>query len=189
MTDQHNAKNKLKELLESIGHQDNKITEYHTESLNPARSTLIVTFPHGLILQGNGQANKLNNAEFIAAQKVLDQLHEDHSQLVVDWGKLMVEAQRGDALIKLGIYLSENFTKPSDKSLELQKTETNQRLAQVYDQWIADKDPDLTGWGTHMEVHKKASVVEALLWRKFNDKVVAKGANEHLKTLLKSIDF
>ena len=101
----------------------------------------------------------------------------------------MLEAQRGDTLIKLGIYLSEDFKKPSDKSLELQRKETNQRLAQVYDRWIADKDPDLTGWGTHMDVHKKASVVEALLWRRFNSKVIAIGANEYLKTLIRSIDF
>jgi hypothetical protein len=40
-----------------------------------------------------------------------------------------------------------------------------------------------------MDVHKKASVVESLLWRRFNSKVIAKGANEHLKILLKSIDF
>ena len=91
--------------------------------------------------------------------------------------------------LKLGIYLSENFIKPSDKSLELQRTEANVQLAKVYDRWIADKDPDLLGWGTHMEVHKKASVVEALLWQRFNNKVIAGGANEHLKTLIKSIDF
>ena len=189
MTDQHNAKNRLAELLKSIGHEDNAIIKYKTERVNPSRTTLVVAFPHGLILQGSGQANRLNDAEFIAAQEVLDQLGKHYPKLIVDWDKLMVEAQCGDALIKLGIYLSEDFKKSKDKSDELQRKETNERLAKVYDQWIADKDPDLTGWGTHMNVHNKASVVEALLWRRFNKKVIAEGANEHLKTLIKSIDF
>lgn len=193
MNDQKNAKNKLLELLKDIGHDDNKINseiaDFHTESVNPARTTLTVTFPHGLILKGSGQANRKADAEIIASQEILNQLPKHYPELIVDWNKLMVEAQRGDALIKLGIYLSDDFKKPSDKSLELQRTETNERLAKVYDRWIAEKDPDLAGWGTHMDVHKKASVVEALIWRRFNDKVIAEGASERLKTLLKSIDF
>lgn len=189
MTDQHNAKNRLAELLKDIGYEDNEITAYHTVSVNPARSTLVVTFPHGLTLQGNGKANRKTDAEIIASQEVIDQLYKLHPELIFDEEKIMVEAQRGDALIKLGIYLSEDFKKPSDKSEELQRKENNERLAQVYDRWIADKDPDLLGWGTHMDIHKKASVVEALLWRRFNKKVIAEGANEHLKTLIKSIDF
>jgi hypothetical protein len=193
MTDQPNAKNKLAELLNSIGHKGNEITHYqsktHNEkSLSISNSTVNVTFPHGLILKGSGQANSKKESETLAAQKVLDQLYKLHPKLKF-WDKLMVEAQRGDVLIKLGIYLSDDFKKPSDKALELQRTETNERLAKVYDQWIADKDPDLLGWGTHMDEHKKASVVEALIWRRFNKRVIAEGANEHLKTLIKSIDF
>lgn len=164
MTDQHNAKNQLAELLKSIGQRDNEITEYQSKTINnQTDSTLVVTFSHGLTLQGSGQAIRKIEAEIIASQQVIDQLYEYYPELIVDWEKLMLEAQRGDTLIKLGIYLSEDFKKPSDKSLELQRKETNQRLAQVYDRWIADKDPDLTGWGTHMDMHKKASVVEALL--------------------------
>ena len=140
MTDEQNAKNKLADLIKSLGHQDNEITKYQCETVNPARATLVVTFPHGLTLEGTGKASRKTEAEIIASQEVINQLYKYHPELVVDWDELMVEAQRGDALIKLGVYLSEDFKRPSDKSFELQKMETNERLANVYDRWIADKD-------------------------------------------------
>ena len=52
MTDQHNAKNQLAELLKSIGQRDNEITEYQSKTINnQTDSTLVVTFSHGLTLQ------------------------------------------------------------------------------------------------------------------------------------------
>ena len=183
-------KSQLFNLLASIGHKGKDITDYQSyEDFKRHSCDLTFKLPNGLEIHGYGIGGSKIKAQIAASSDVISQIQESYPHLIFDEDKLMVEAQRGDALIKLGIYLSDDFKKTSDKELELQRTETNERLAKVYDQWIADKDPDLLGWGTHMDEHKKASVVEALIWRRFNKRVIAEGANEHLKTLIKSIDF
>jgi hypothetical protein len=182
-------KSQLFNLLSSIGHEAKDITDYQSyEDFKIHSCDLTLKLPNGLEIHGYGKGASKKKAEIEASSDVINQLHEDYPHLIVDWDKINVDAQAGDALIKLGVYLSGNL-KVSDNSSRLQSIETNERLAKVFDRWIADKDPDLAGLGTHMDIHKKASVVEALLWRRFNKKVIAEGANEHLKTLLKSIDF
>jgi len=181
------AKSQLFKLLQSIGHTGEDITDYQSYSNGNGHSCdLTVTFPNGLEIYGYGTGAKITQAEIAASQDVIDQLHESHPELIVDWDKIYVDAQAGDALIKLGVYLSGNLN-VSDNSLDLQRIETNKRLAKVFDKWQRDKDPDLAVLGNHLSEHKKASVVEALLWRRYNKQVITSDGPEHLELLIKAI--
>jgi len=189
-TDENNAKNQLSELLKSIGYLKEvmQFSNYKTNNSNFHNIDLKVIFPNDLIVEGVGEGENKKEAEFAASRDVINKLHEKHPDLIVDWDAIYIDAQAGDALIKLGVYLSGNL-KVSDNSSKLQRTETNKRLAKVFDQWHKDKDldKDLAVLGNHLSEHKKASVVEALLWRRYNNQVITSDGPEHLELLIKAI--
>jgi len=60
-------------------------------------------------------------------------------------------------------------------------------LAQVFDRWKAQGDPDLAIWGTELSEHRKASLVESLLWKRFGQQVIAIDAPKNLQDVLKSL--
>jgi len=186
--DEKNAKNQLSELLESIGYLKEvmQFSNYKTNNSNFHSINLKVIFANDLIVEGVGGGENKKEAEFAASQDVINQLHESHPDLIVDWDKIYVDAQAGDALLKLGVYLSGNLN-VSDNSLDLQRIETNKRLAKVFDKWQRDKDPDLAVLGNNLSEHKKASWVEALLWRRYNKQVITSDGPEHLELLIKAI--
>jgi hypothetical protein len=106
---------------------------------------------------------------------------------VINWDELQVQAQAGDALIKLGIYLSTELKQSKDRSNQLQSLESDSHLATVFGRWKTQGDLDLVKWGDNLSQKRKATVVEALLWQKFGAQVMATDASSHLRSLLKTL--
>ena len=172
-----NAKNQLQELLRNLGCCIHTCLNFqHAPVSNSYSSTVTVTFPDGRIVQGAGTGPSKPDADIAAAQDTLDRVKRIYPYLLVDWKKLGVEAQAGDALIKLGVYLSAESKSAAENSFRLKDSEPNAHLAKVFDRWKANKDPRLAIWGTDLSKHRKATLVEALLWQGYGQQVIADNA-------------
>jgi hypothetical protein len=182
-----NAKNKLQELLNDLGCAGNCIDFQHTSVSDFYRSTVMVKFPDGRTVQGTGEGQRRANADIAAAQDALDRVARIYPYLLVDWKKLGIEAQAGDALIKLGVYLSVESKSAEDNSNRLQVSETDAHLAKVFDRWKAQNERDLAIWGSDLGEKRKATVIEALLWRRHGQNVIAANAPAQLASLLKTL--
>jgi hypothetical protein len=186
---EENAKNQLKELLEDLGYSDD-FADYRSlapSTNNFQKSTVTVTFPDGRIVEGTGEGKRRTTADIAAAQNAIDRMRQDHPDLIIDWDEIYAQAQAGDALIKLAVYLSIDLDSTKAKSKYLQNVESNLHLAQVFDRWKAQGDPDLAIWGTELSEHRKASLVESLLWKRFGQQVIAIDAPKNLQDVLKSL--
>lgn len=183
----NNAKNKLQELLDNLGCPSNCLSFRSIPLANLHCSTVMVTFPDGRVIRGTGEGHRKSDADIAAAQDALDLVGREHPYLVVDWAKLSVEAQAGDALIKLGVYLSPELKSTAAKSKGLQNVENNAHLAKVFDRWKAQNDPRLAVWGTNLSEHRKATLVEALLWHGYGQQVIAANASAQLSDLLSTL--
>lgn len=172
LTMNSNAKNQLLELLRNLGCSED-CADFQSESmpLGSHQSTVVVSFPDGRVVRGSGKGSRKSDADSEAAKDVMDQLSKVHPNLVVDWAEINVQAQAGDALIKLGIYLSTEIKSASDKSLKLQCLESDSHLVKVFDHWKAQGNPDLAIWGANLGKKHKATLVEALLWQRFGAKL------------------
>jgi len=186
-----NAKNQLFEILKNLGCREecaNFQTRLSSLSPNSQHSTVVtVTFPDGRVVRGTGNGKRKVDAEIVAAQIALEILSKTYPELLVNWEEIYVEAQAGDALIKLGVYLSVSLKTASDKSKELQKWESDLHLAKVFEQWKAKGDPDLAIWGNNLGEKKKATLVEALLWRRYGSQIMTDDAPLQLQSLLKTL--
>lgn len=184
-----NTKNQLFELLRNLGCNES-CADFKCEPLTingPHRSTVVVIFPDERRVCGTGVGQRSSDADIAAAQVALDLLHSNHQYLVVDWEKIYLEAQAGDALIKLSVYLSPELENASEKSKFLQSFESDSNLASVFDLWKSQGDPDLAMWGTNLGEKRKATLVEALLWQRFGTQVIRDGAKKQLQSLLKTL--
>jgi hypothetical protein len=160
-----NAKNQLQELLRNLGGCIHTCIDFqHPPVSNPHSSTVTVTFPDGRIVRGTGTGQSKPDADIAAAQDALDRVARIYPYLLVDWKKLGIEAQAGDALIKLGVYLSVESKSAADNSNRLQVSETDAHLARVFDRWKAQNDPDLAIWGNDLGAKRKAAL--PLVWGK-----------------------
>jgi hypothetical protein len=182
-----NAKNKLQELLNDLGCAGNCIDFQHTSVSDFYRSTVMVKFPDGRTVQGTGEGQRKSDADIAAAKDALDRVDREHPYLLVDWDELNIQAQAGDALIKLGVYLSPELKSTAAKSKGLQNVETNAHLAKVFDHWKALDDPRLAIWGTNLNEHQKATLVEALLWQGYGQQVITVNAPTQLADLLSTL--
>ncbi len=144
-------------------------------------------FPDGCTVQGTGEGRRSSEADIAAAQVALEQLRNDNPDLLIDWEEINVEAQAGDALIKLSVYLSPSLSSVGEKSKRLQSLESDPHLAEVFDQWKTQGDPDLAMCGTNLGEKRKATLVEAMLWRRFGMQVIAADATAQLQSLLKTL--
>lgn len=184
-----NAKNELLELLKNLGCSED-CANFQPKSMSASgfhQSTVVVSFPDGRTVQGSGKGSRKTDADVVAAKDAIEQLSNDYPDLIVDWAEINVQAQAGDALIKLGIYLSAATKSASDKSLQLQRLESDSHLAMVFDDWKAQGDPGLAIWGANLSVKRKATLVEALLWQRFGTQVISANASEQLQVLIKMI--
>jgi hypothetical protein len=183
-----NAKNQLLELLKNLGCSED-CADFQPEAMPPAgfHQSVVVSFPDGRTVQGFGKGSRKSDADIAAAKDSIEQLSRKYPDLIVDWAEINVQAQAGDALIKLGIYLSKSIRSASDKSLQLQSLESDPHLAKVFDYWKAQGDPDLVIWGANLGEKRKATLVEALLWKRFGTQVISTSAFEQLQALIKMI--
>ena len=187
-----NAKNQLFEILKNLGCLEECASFQTTLSSslppNSQHSTVVtVTFPDGRVVRGTGNGKCKVDAEIMAAQTALEILSKTYPELLVNWEEIYVEAQAGDALIKLGVYLSVSLKTARDKSEELQKWESDLHLAKVFEQWKAKSDPDLAILGSNLGEKKKATLVEALLWRRYGSQIMTDDAPLQLQSLLKTL--
>jgi hypothetical protein len=146
-----------------------------------------VRFPDSRIVYETGEGRRKSEADIAAAQTVLDQLHNCYLDLLVNWAEINMQAQAGDALIKLAVYLSGDLNSTADKSKCLQEMESDSHLAEIFDQWKVQGDPDCAIWGTNLGEKRKATFVEALLWRRFGEQVIAVNAPTQLQSLLTAL--
>jgi len=182
-----NARNQLDELLKNLGCNETQESDYQFRSISPNgffRCTLVVRFPDGREVQGEGEGSRKSIASIETAQAVLDQINLHYPDLIVNWGEISVEAQKGDALIKLGVYLSADLITSSDRSYRLQKLESNSHLADIFDRWKNQGDPDLAKWGLNLSGDKKATLVEELLWKRFGRQIIDEDAINELRSLI-----
>ena len=183
-----NAKNKLQELVRDLGGCIHSCINFqHSSISSPRSSSVMVTFPDGRIVRGTGVGQSKPDADIAAARNALDRVKRIYPYLLVDWKKLGVEAQAGDALIKLGVYLSAESKSAADNSNQLQISETDAHLAKVFDRWKAQNDPDLAIWGNDLGAKRKATLVEALLWRRYGQNIIAANAPAQLTSLLRTL--
>jgi hypothetical protein len=183
-----NAKNQLQELLQDLGCDRNCADFQPSPPLSYLHgSTVTVTFPDGRSVRGTGEGMRISDADIAAAQAALKQMRIDYADLFIDWDVVSVEAQAGDALIKLGVYCSKEFKTAEDKSKRLQTLESDKHLAKIFDQWNNNGDPDLAIWGPHLSEKRKATLVEALLWRRYGQQVISVTAPKQLQSLLESL--
>ena len=186
-----NAKSQIFKILKNLGCLEECVnfeTTLSSPPPNTQHSTVVtVKFPNGHAVRGTGNGQRKVDAEIVAAQSVLEILRNTYPELLVNWEEIYVEAQAGDALIKLGVYLSESLRTASDKSKELQKWEPDQNLVKVFEQWKAKGDPDLAVFGSNLGEKKKATLVEALLWRRYGSQIMTDDAPLKLQSLLKML--
>jgi hypothetical protein len=112
-----NAKNQLFELLQDLGCNES-CADFKCESISPNgphRSTVVIIFPDGRKVCGTGVGKRSSEADIAAAQVALDLLRSNHPYLEVDWEEICSEAQAGDALIKLGVYMKPELKNASTK--------------------------------------------------------------------------
>jgi hypothetical protein len=184
-----NAKNHLLEFLQDLGYSE-KLAVFKTSSQPRSdvfHSTVNIVLPGNCEIYGAGEGHRRLDAESVAAQVALEQLHNNYPDLFVDWTKIRVEAQAGDALIKLGAYLALGCNSASGSSQLLQNTETNPHLAKIFDQWRSQGEPELAIWGPNLGKKKKATLVEALLWRRFGNRVLTSNATMELRVMIDSL--
>lgn len=183
-----NPKNQLQEFLANLGWTEDQC-KFKSEQISPFGwhcSTVTVTL-NDRTVEASGQGSRRLNAESNAARAILEKLHNEHPDLVVNWDEINEHAQAGDALIKLAVYISEDLDSASNKSKKLQSLESDTHLAKIFDQWKSQDHPVLAMWGNHLSEKRKATLVEALIWRHFRNKVIASNAASHLKSLLKTL--
>ena len=182
-----NAKNKLQELLDNLGCTGNCANFRSIHLSNSHLSTVVVTFPDGRIIRGTGEGHRRADSDIAAAQDALDRVEKEYPDILVDWIKLAIDAQAGDALIKLSVYLSAESKSAAENSSRLKDSEPNAHLAKVFDRWKANKDPRLAIWGTDLSKHRKATLVEALLWQDYGQQVITANAPIQLADLLSTL--
>lgn len=183
-----NAKNQLLELLKNIGYLENAaVFDPKLLSCGLYDSTVEVKLSNDSIFKANGKGKGKTNANIAAAEALLNRLHEKHPEIVINWDKINVEAQRGDALIKLAVYLCDEWQSAEEKSKQLQKLESDSYLVEVFDRWKSQGNPDLAIWGDNLGGKRKATLVEALLWRRFGIEAMNADAPAQMQSLLQTL--
>jgi hypothetical protein len=182
-----NAKNRLYEFLKELGYLENCVQFYSLESSPNGNFKICATvkFADGRQVKGTGKGLKKLEAEVAACKNVLSSIGKRHKELLIDWEQVFVEAQAGDALIKLCAYLSDSFETIEQKSLWLQRLESDNHLAQVFDSLKQKNDPLVAIFGNNLGIKKKATWIEALIWKRFGNACLSTDSKERLNELAK----
>ncbi|MFT6819137.1 MAG: hypothetical protein ACJATT_002958 [Myxococcota bacterium] len=173
-----NAKNQLLELFQDRGWE--LPTFHHSLSGPPWESSLDMVLPDNRVLKGKGSGRKKPIADVAAAEQALANLESDPDPDSDLW----LDAQRGDALIKLAAYLGVDLVTPEDKSQWLQDHEADDHLASTLKRWSDAGDEEAQAyWGGRGHKHR-ATVVEALIWRRFHKRILGPDALPALREIL-----
>lgn len=185
-----NARNGLQELLDGIGMLGQQALRVSHDRIGEQTfaATVTVTLPSGEVLSRTAAPTVGKTASTLrACADLLDSLPQTHPELFPDWEALRVEAQRGDALVKLAAYLAPDLPSAADGSYFLQDRESDAHFARLFTLWRAEGDKELAQWGEHLSEKRKSTLVEALIWRRWGPKVLADQGEEDLGRLLDEI--
>ncbi|TNE90339.1 MAG: hypothetical protein EP330_08460 [Deltaproteobacteria bacterium] len=162
-----NAKNQVQELLQRRGFPVNWGAMLTTRPFPGGGfvSRLRHELPTGEVLEGEARAPRATAATIAACEDALSR-----SSLGLDAG-LQADAQAGDALIKLTAYalLGEG---PSERSRWLQRHESDAHLATVFERWWHAEDAEVRQYGLALGKKARATIVEALIWRRFGPQLL-----------------
>lgn len=186
-----NAKNQIQELLAKKGLPLSAAVYTSTQDFigGPWTSTVVLTLPGQPPITGTGKAMRKTQADVAAAEDALAKLKTEPSPTDHDWAQIQADAQAGDALLKLATYLAHDLASPEARSLWLQEYESDAALARVFDIWFEAGDPDLAAYGAGLGEKNKATLVEALVWRRYGKRVLAHEAGRALRELREALIY
>jgi len=168
-----NYKNELSELVQNIGYLAKHIQYRTLEEENGFTVLVVITLNKDIEVRAEGSASTKKEAQMRAAKNALADLETNYPILSVNWDKVNVEAQKGDVLIKLYAYLKDSLGSRGEKSLFLQRNESNANLADIFDKLQQQQHPDVTIFGDNLGWKHKADWIEALIWKQFNEDDIA----------------
>ncbi len=175
-----NAKNELQELFQRMGWKTPAAGLYSHERVEPSgrwRSTIDFRLEDDRHLSGVGEADTKSQADVAAAAAALEKLEPEPDDLDV-----RRDAQAGDALIKLAAYLV--LGDPAAASTWLQSYEADAHLAKVCERWARAGDPEVLRLGAGRGWKHRASIVEALIWRRYRGRVLGPEGEAALREIV-----
>lgn len=180
-----NSKNDLFELFKELGFLEDVVhfSNSHQKDQNVFVSTVRVELKGKGIIEARGFDRTVKNAEKDASKYLLELIHQNHRELLIDWDEVKKEAQLGDVLIKLYAYLSDDTETAAAKSMWLQKNETDKNLADIFDTLQAQNHASVSLFGNNLGAKRKATWIEALIWRMYGDKILSPTANQEFVKL------
>jgi len=179
-----NAKNDLHELIKNIGYFEETISFSVHDQAGTFAARAEFTTKDGRSIHGSGSGSTKKAAEIAAAKNMLDAIYATYEDLLIDWEEAKAEAQAGDSLIKLCAYLSEDFNSVEEKSRWLQHMESDEHLARLFDKLKAQGHPSVVFFGNNLGAKKKATWMEAMIWRKFGKNIISNAADRAFRDLI-----
>ncbi len=181
-----NAKNQLHEFVKELGYFENCITFDSTclslEEGFYSRVTFLVKDGREIVSEGKGQ--KKTASQIDASANLLTLIYEDHSDLIIDWEQVRIEAQAGDGLIKLSAYLNDAHPTAAQKSFWLQEMETDKHMVEIFDRLQSQNDDSVALFGNNLGAKRKATWIEALIARKFSHAIISPSAQKAFGELI-----
>lgn len=182
----HNAKNQLLEIVKELGYLEDSVTfqtDFNaTESI--FYSNALLSLNNKLHIEAIGTGSKKKAAEINASQHLIILMKEQYPDLMIDWAQIRIAAQAGDGLIKLCAYLTETIPSAAEKSFWLQKIETDKHMVEIFEQLKIQQHPDVIFFGDNLGAKRKATWIEALIWEKFGQAIIAPSAKTGFKELV-----
>lgn len=170
----NNPKNELLEFLQDLGYAPSNLKfKYHGVESGNHVATATLQLKEVLKVEQTGYSSSdKKSAEMNACASILQTLQEQHGDLIIDWETVFIEAQAGDALVKLCSYLLNDLSTAAEKSYWLQRVETDQKFAKIFDRLYTAKDPAVAFFGKNIGAKRKATWIEALIWREYKDDIL-----------------
>lgn len=181
------ARNQVQELLAFQGHAPGEHIQVSSTSLGPQHfvAKVVLSLPGLPSLKAEGPPSKGKKlTEQAAFQRLLELLLEKTGDWGLDWDQTVQDAQAGDALIKLAAYLSPALGSAEASATWLQTFESDGHLAATFDRLQQAGEPSLAGWGPRLSQKRKATLVEALVWRRFGPTVLGEQAPKGMAQVL-----
>jgi hypothetical protein len=181
-----NAKNQIQEIYQQNGWEFDADVVFgsHQQTSSGWTSVVDVDLPDGRTLKGQGTAAKKTQADVAAAAMAIAHLEPEPEPEEQLW----LDAQCGDALIKLARYLTAPTASREANSNWLQQYESDDALGALFDRWEASGEADVQPFTGNRGNKYRATAVEALVWRRFKKRVFTPQAVEALAELVDVIE-
>lgn len=175
-----NAKNRLKELLERRGWTLDDVGFERAPDPAGWRTTATLRLPGLPFASATGTGRRMSHADVVACAGLLERVDVGDAE---DEGRLQRDAQAGDALVKLAAYVCEELGTAAGAARWLTAAESDRALAGVFDRWRDAGVAEVCTYGPGLGEKRRATLVEALLWRCYRDRVLGVGADRALAEL------